>query len=240
MIKIAICDDDATCIAATQASIELYCAKRSLEPFSVTTYTDSTVFLDAVERGAVYDIYMLDIYMPAITGMVLAHSIRYLGVNSPIIFLTTSKEHALEAFGVGATHYLVKPFREDDFVLALDKALAELEYNRPKYIVFKSSGELHNIAVGDIVFVESTGNYQKITVRSGGTLLVRQTSEKLFEMLVEHDCFARCGKAYILNLAHIKRLTAKTVLMSTNQEILIPRGVHVGLRDAYFQYYEKA
>ena len=90
MIKIAICDDDATCIAATQASIELYCTKRSLEPFSVTTYTDSTLFLDAVERGAVYDIYMLDIYMPAITGMVLAHSIRYLGVNSPIIFLTTS------------------------------------------------------------------------------------------------------------------------------------------------------
>lgn len=239
MIKIAICDDEAACITATQASIEAYCAKRSLEPFSVTAYSDSAAFLDAVEQGAIYDIYMLDIYMPAVTGMMLAHSIRYLGVNSPIIFLTTSKEHALEAFGVGATHYLVKPFKEDDFMLALDKALAELKYNLPKHMVFKSGGEMHNIAIGDIVFIESTGNYQRITMRSGGTLLVRQTSEKLFETLSKYNCFARCGKAFILNLAHIKRLTAKAVLMSTNQEIQIPRGVHTALRDAYFQYYEK-
>ena len=42
--------------------------------------------------------------------MSVATELRSRGVRSPIIFLTSSTEHAVEAFSVDATHYLLKPY----------------------------------------------------------------------------------------------------------------------------------
>lgn len=78
--------------------------------FDIHAYSSSSDLIDRIESGEEYSIYILDIYMPGITGMSVATELRDKDVNAPIIFLTSSPDFALQAFGVNATHYILKPY----------------------------------------------------------------------------------------------------------------------------------
>ena len=63
----------------------------------------------------------MDIYMKGKTGIEAVRELHEMGDKSRVIFLTTSQEHALEAFRVEAAQYLVKPVSEADFFSLMDK-----------------------------------------------------------------------------------------------------------------------
>ena len=109
MLKIAICDDEKEFRDAAEKMLNLYMADTEVQ-CEIDVFVVSSELIDATEKGTIYDIYLLDIYMPGVTGMSIATELRSRGVKSPIIFLTSSTDHALEAFGVDATHYLLKPY----------------------------------------------------------------------------------------------------------------------------------
>ncbi len=65
------------------------------------------------------DVVFLDIEMPGLTGMEL---LRCLPIPRPkVIFVTAYAEHAVQAFGEGATHYLLKPISRVDLAQALSR-----------------------------------------------------------------------------------------------------------------------
>lgn len=70
------------------------------------------------------DLILLDIRMPGLDGMGLAHKIQALSNPPFIIFTTAYSEHAVEAFGVEAIDYLLKPIRKEKLDEAIDKVRA--------------------------------------------------------------------------------------------------------------------
>ncbi|MBQ2777233.1 MAG: response regulator transcription factor, partial [Peptococcaceae bacterium] len=111
MLRIAVCDDEQLYLDKTRAMLEQYAAEHNVE-ITAEAFVNSSALLDSIEAGERHDIYLLDIYMPGVSGMSVATDLRSKGVRSPIIFLTSSTEHAVEAFGVDATHYLLKPYTQ--------------------------------------------------------------------------------------------------------------------------------
>lgn len=83
---------------------------------------------DAVEaiRASRPDLVFLDVQMPGKTGLEV---VRAVGVEQmPLtIFVTAYDRHALEAFEVAAVDYLVKPFDDDRFEQALQRARRMIE-----------------------------------------------------------------------------------------------------------------
>ena len=131
VLKIAVCDDEQTYLDKTRAMLEQYAAEHDVE-IAAEAISNPSALLDSIEAGERHDIYLLDIYMPGVSGMSVATELRSRGVRSPIIFLTSSTEHAVEAFGVDATHYLLKPYTQQNFFAAMDKAMA----NKPSLTKF--------------------------------------------------------------------------------------------------------
>ena len=109
MLKIAICDDEQDYREIIEQMLNRYIKDTDIEA-QIDIFTNPSELIDATENGTIYDIYLLDIYMPGITGMSFATELRSRDIKSSVIFLTSSTDHALEAFGVNATHYLLKPF----------------------------------------------------------------------------------------------------------------------------------
>lgn len=81
------------------------------------------VALAKIQSEAV-DICLLDIHMPGLSGIELVSQLSTLARPPQIIFCTAYEEHALEAFGVNAADYLLKPVRLPRLKQALDKAQA--------------------------------------------------------------------------------------------------------------------
>ena len=236
MLKIALCDDEQLYLDKTRAMLEQYAAEHDVE-ITAEAFMNPSVLLDSIESGERHDIYLLDIYMPGVSGMSVATDLRSKGVRSPIIFLTSSTEHAVEAFGVDATHYLLKPYTQQNFFAAMDKAMQSISAHAEEGIVLKIGGEYQNVLIDHILYCESADNYQRLWVKDGGELLVRMTASELYDLLEGFGCFHRCGRAYILNLNHVTKVTANSAVLKNGAELPLPRSTIASLRNAFFSHF---
>jgi two-component system LytT family response regulator len=106
------------------------------------------------------DLIFSDIQMPKITGLELIKSF----LSPPvIIFITAHRDFVLDGFETGATDYLVKPFRFDRFLKAVNKARDYIDLKQKSTvhlinadrIFIKSEGKLTKILLDEILFVEA-------------------------------------------------------------------------------------
>ena len=179
----------------------------------------------------------MDIYMPKKLGIEAAYELRDMGSKGRIIFLTTSREHALDAFGVEASQYLVKPITENVLFSVLDKLLGDMKRARRKYLLLRIDGRIQRVVVNDIVYCEAQGKTQQLYLSNGMQYGLRRTMAEIYEMLACYREFSRVGVAYIINLEHVVSLNAQEVEMDNGEKIYLPRGAYQPLRERYFSYY---
>lgn len=119
MLSIATIDDNPADLKEIRMCLSYYFQKRAGQTpidYTITAYTSGPSFLDHFERGDC-DLILLDIYMPRMTGMQVANEIRAIDDEVWIIFLTTSRDHALESYNVFASGYVLKPLLENKMQL---------------------------------------------------------------------------------------------------------------------------
>ena len=237
MLKIAICDDEKMFCDSAEGMLKLYMEEKAM-PFQADVFNIPSELLDMTEKGTIYDIYLLDIYMPGVTGMSIATELRSRGVKSPIIFLTSSTDHALEAFGVDATHYLLKPYTKDSFYVGMDKAMQSIASHKNDSVILKVDNDYRSIPVSKLIYCEAEDKYQRLYLENGERLLVRITGTELYKQLSEFDCFYRCGRAHIVNLNHISKVSQNGAVFKDGVQLSLPRTVLAGLRKAFFDYFD--
>ena len=236
MIRIAVCDDEKKHLDKIKALLEQYAEEKGLL-FDIYAFSSPSDLLDKIESGETYSIYILDIYMPGITGMSVATELRGEGVEAPIIFLTSSPDFALQAFGVNATHYILKPYDKESVFFAIDKALHEIGVMRPEGIMLRIDGGYRNIPARSIIFSEADDNYQRIHLVNEKYLYIRITMGELYEQLSSLDGFFKLGRSHIVNLKHVVKFTANKLLMTGGTELTVPKGALADFKTAYFDYF---
>lgn len=235
MLKIAVCDDEKIYLNFAMEFLAKYEAARGIQ-LETEQFTSSSELLYRLNKGEKYDIFLLDICMPEITGMTIATELREKSIDSPIIFLTSTPDFAVQAFGVNATHYLLKPYCRKDFFDAMDKALHIIDQQPSKKILLKTTDGYHNIEANKIVYCESANHNQCIRLMNGEILYVRCSSTELFNKLSPCGCYYQCGKTYIINLEHINKLMADSAVMENGDKLVIPRRTIPSLKNAYLDY----
>ena len=236
LLKIAICDDEKMFCDSAEGMLKLYMEEKTM-PFQADVFNIPSELLDMTEKGTIYDIYLLDIYMPGVTGMSIATELRSRGVKSPIIFLTSSTDHALEAFGVDATHYLLKPYTKDSFYVGMDKAMQSIASHKNDSVILKVDNDYRSIPVSKLIYCEAEDKYQRIYLENEEKLLIRISGNELFKQLSEFEAFYRCGRAHIINLDHVSRVTPDGAVFKNGMQLNLPHTVLAGLRSAFFDYF---
>ena len=94
MIRIAICDDEKKILDEVEGYIKNYAEKENIADIEIFRFDSARSLLSALEDGKTFDIFVLDVYIGDEMGTALASDIRKFGIESPIIFATTSLEHA--------------------------------------------------------------------------------------------------------------------------------------------------
>lgn len=238
MYVIALCDDEAAELDKTAQLLVEYDKKYAEADFKVERFDSADRLLGLVrEKGCQPDLVIMDIYMPDKMGIEAAQELREMGSACRILFLTTSKEHALDAFGVGAAQYLVKPVSAAKLFPVLEKFFEEAQEERRKYLLLRIEGRIQRVAVDDIVCCEAQGKMQCLYFLDGRQCMVRITMAEICGMLLQYPEFTRIGIAYIVNMEHIENLSRQEVQMDNGKKIYPPRGAYQPLRERYFGYY---
>ena len=239
MYQIAICDDEDFELDKIEQMLKNYQIKCVGTEFSIRRFADSEdIFLQITTKNYQPDLILMDIYMPGTSGIEVARKLRDMGNTCMIVFMTSSQEHALEAFGVDAFSYLLKPVSKEMLFPTLDKVMKELAKNQPQYILLQTANNgVRRVKLTDIIYCEAQRKIQCVYLKENERIYLKMTMAKLFEMLCPHKRFVKLGVSYIINMEHIERLDAQTLLLDCGKEIYLPRGSYKELRYRYFDYY---
>lgn len=238
MYHIALCDDEEAELDKTENMMKAYQEQNRGCSFSIERFNSADDLLWKVkENEYMPDLLLMDIYMPRKLGIEAAKELREMGNECRIVFLTTSKEYALEAFRVDATQYLVKPVSKEELFSVLDKLLGSLLEEQKKYLLLRIDNRNRRIAMKDIVYCEAQKKCQCIYLSDGTQLLLRLTMAKIYEMLSDYKEFVKAGISYIVNLEHIESLNAQELQMDNGRTVYLPRGSYQLLKEQYFNYY---
>lgn len=165
-MRIAICDDKKDQIEIIKLALEKYLSCKQ-ETAELYTFDKAFDFLDMQGKNA-FDLVLLDICMPGLLGTDVAREIRSRKDKTEIIFLTTSDEFAVDAFVFKAAHYLIKPFCQQDFDEAINRAIINIGDRATKTITFKCvGGSVETVDKNIIQYIESNSHTQNIFLQNG-------------------------------------------------------------------------
>lgn len=239
MIEIALCDDKADDISTLKSFTELFAAEHSEFPLRLRAFTSSADLLDYIENNGGFDLYILDVVMPEISGIQLAEKIRFRGERAEIIFLTISREYAVDAFSVRASGYLLKPVCKEDFDEEILRSVQKLTHEKSAVMAIKTKEGMRRILLHMLVMIESFNHTRVLTMSDGSALETTATLSELFEQLCEHKNFYMPHRAYIVNLDYSMGLTRYDLIMSGNRRIPIPRKQYPVMQDLFSNYFFK-
>jgi DNA-binding LytR/AlgR family response regulator len=237
MIKIAICDDELQEVERTHGFLTRYMQKHPQYEITIHSFSAPLELLSYVEERGGFDILLLDIYMAGMLGTDAARELRQLEDNGEIIFITTSRDHAIEAFEVEAAQYLIKPYDEARIFAALDRVIQRVNRDRRVSITLKTSEGISRLAIRDVVFTETgRNNYQIIHTILGKKLEVRMTATEIFELLSQNKFIVRCGASINLNLKYIRQISKDTITFDNGEHLAYPYRAYQKLKEAFLRF----
>ncbi|CAD5254172.1 MULTISPECIES: LytTR family DNA-binding domain-containing protein [unclassified Imperialibacter] len=220
MIDYVIIDDE-------PAAIEVLEIHLNTLPSMVqkASFRDPMEALDYLQQHKV-DLIFLDINMPKLSGISFSRLLQ----NPPLIIFTTAySEYALESYELKAVDYLLKPIQFDRLLQAIMKvknvlnqtigaqsANAEPSADVSEQTIFiKSGAEFHQLAIKNIKYIESDGNY--VTFHTAGRpILARYKLSEVLGLLPPHQ-FVRVHRSFVVALKHIETIKNHCVIIDKHE-----------------------
>ncbi len=159
-------------------------------------------------RVANPDLLFLDVQMPECDGFDV---LELLGTDLPpaIVFVTAYDQYALRAFEAGALDYLLKPFDNPRFELALSRAKQRIRLGRDRTqrlerVAIKNAGQVCFVKITEIDWIEAADYYACLHVGPKSHLLRRSLSD--LERDLDPNVFCRVHRSSIVNLEQVRGL----------------------------------
>ena len=178
------------------------------------------------------DLIFLDIRMPKLSGLDFLRTLAH----QPIVIITSAyHQYALESFDLAVCDYLLKPFRFDRFLKAVNRALEIYNLKNPiekplinhqknapinDKITIKVDKKQVIVNQDEIFYLESLGNYVKVWGNNDFLLTPRTLTS--FEDQLPTEAFIRIHKSYILNKKYVHYQEGNIIFLKGGQQV--PKG----------------
>ena len=176
-ITVLLVDDELLARANMRAALEDCCDWRI-----VGECERGSDVLDSVQRLSPQVVF-LDIKMPGLDGLQVSRQLMKLAQPPVLVFVTAFDQHAVEAFELCALDYLLKPFDDERLVQTIQRIekvvnsgespvglqqwqqlnqAADSESQYLTQVAIRSVGKVQLVAIKDIVWMASAGNYVEL------------------------------------------------------------------------------
>ena len=183
-------------------------------------------------RNSRPDLVFLDVEMPECDGFDV---LEMLGGDLPpaVVFVTAYDKYALRAFEAGALDYLLKPFDDARFELALDRAKERILQGRRsprtrEQLPVKSAGQLTFLNISEIDWIEAADYYSCLHVGTKSHLLRRSMAE--LDQDLDQSVFCRIHRSTIVKLDRVRGLKLNE---NGDYDVLLHNGTRLRLSRRY-------
>ena len=232
-MHIAVCDDNLDELSRISSLLDDYYREFD-NSITYETFHSSIELIESM-RVKRFDLLLLDILMPGVTGMDAAKEIRRTDSEIPIIFLTSSSEFAVESYRVGANDYIMKPACKDEIFTSISKQLARFTQKDP-YPTLKTGGGIVKLPFSQIVYVE-------VINRSVQFILSNGEVRKAYGYLTDYESgllldpnFYKPHRSYVVNLRQVTELNKQGFATILGKTVPVARDAFSKAKTAYMKY----
>ena len=228
VLRLAICDDE-------QKFCEHICVQvqqiLGLET-AVQMYTDPVRCLADLCQNR-YDIVLLDIDMPELSGMDMAAALQEQEQKPILIFVTSQDSFVYESFRYHPFGFIRKDYMEDELERVLREANEQWKRNRNRY-TFRCDNKTVSLFLQDILYMEAKGNYLEIHAKEE-FYRIRETMAAAQSELASGG-FVRIHKGFLVNQQAVYTVGADTCSLTDGTTLPIGRSYREQARETLMRY----
>ncbi len=230
-MKIAICDDEKIFLDSLEEKIYGILSKLDCE---VIAFGSAEALLSSAMD---YDLIFLDIEMGGMDGMRAAKQIRETDFETPIVFLTSHTEMAIEGYEVNAFRFLKKPVEEEK----LRQTLQDIQLMKASHkgVMIKAGGEEIVVIPSEVLFLESDNNNVRIITSSGSITTRLKLSEAIEIFNRINDTIRKVHRCSAVNLDHVARLRDREAVLDDGSVIAVSRSCFADFKNALYEHVKK-
>jgi DNA-binding LytR/AlgR family response regulator len=154
------------------------------------------------------DIVLTDIMLGTTKTGIDLGNLLHTHYKIPFVYITShsSSDMLSKAKHTRPNAYLVKPFKKEDLIVAIELALFSSELNtkanEDASLIIKDGHAMAQIPYADILWMEAEGNYTLLFTSNHKKRLVRTVITELHQQLPAQD-FIRIHRSYVVNKNHV-------------------------------------
>lgn len=202
------------------------------------------------------DLVFLDIQMPDLDGFGVLEAVGPSQMPD-VVFVTAYDEYALDAFAVAALDYLLKPFEDERFELALERALTRIRQRRSEELcerlsclvegrrvhlgaqaapetrpvrrfVVRKNGRVYFVPVREVDWIEADGAY--VRLHTGARSHLVRDSIKRLETVLDPERFVRIHRSAMV---HVDRIAELHPMFHGEYEVVLESGAKLKVSRGY-------
>lgn len=233
-MRIAVCDDDEREIGHLSELITEYQLSRGVS-HTCHFFHNSIDFLCDI-KGGEYDLVLLDMVMPGVSGIKVAQELREKDKNVKLIFVSLSPDFAVESYSVDAYHYLLKPVDADALFPLLDKVGKDVYVQEEQGLVLKNREGVVRLLFAEIEFVEVINKKVSFHLTDGSIREVTAALADFEGRLLSRQEFIKTHRSYIVNLSCVQSVGINCAMTKRGHSIPVSRQRHNPVQNAYMNF----
>ncbi|EAF4531102.1 LytR/AlgR family response regulator transcription factor [Listeria innocua] len=212
MLKIAICDDDPYIANYVGELLQNY-DSNLFDPF---IYYEPQKLIKQMKEID-FDVYILDIETPELSGVEVADLIRQDNLNVPIIFLTSYQKYMEKVFKLQTFDYILKPLDHNYFFQVIDRAVRYLKVSNDRFNFSYKKAD-YRISLNNILYFEKNRRQVYIHVHSHDMYVSNMSTTEVISQLPA--TFVQVHTSFIINTDHIKEVGKNYVILNSNKNFI--------------------
>lgn len=225
MIKMAICDDDTRILDKAETLVQAFNRTHKEEVnYSVEKYSSPQTLCDDVLEGKIFDVFLLDMEMPEMSGVSLAGKIREQIPSCVIIFLSSHTEfqYTQEGYKVQALRYVSKLIMETVLTEALEAAIQAHQKGEDSYYTLSHYSDIVRIPLGEILYVHRVKRMAVIVTEKRGEFQIKRPLRDIYAELNDLR-FVFVDRSCFVNLNQIMSLAENEVTLKNGEKLPVSR-----------------
>ncbi len=237
MLQIAVCDDEAMNVSKVEELAKVFFRTHCID-INIKTYQSGENLLYDLQDGIYYDLLLLDIEMPEVSGMDLAKTIQEKMPSARIIFITSHLEYAIEAYEFSIFRYIPKDRLEEKLDAALEDFYKLYRLERNEYYTIQVKNNIEQLAYRDILYILRDGKYAVFYMENGESRSVRKTLAQVFEE-ISKEYFFFADRGCIVNLANVVGLDATGISFIHDKRVVISKAAIPEFKSRMLEFWGK-
>lgn len=215
IIKVAICDD----VPVHAKAIEDLMLEYDSSLFEIDIFYNPFRLIELL-KGNTYDLFILDIEFPYLSGIEIAETIRMNNNTCPIIFITNFKEYMEKVFKVNTFDYILKPATKDKLYPALNRAIKYLDLDDSKF-TFTFNKVFYSLSYREIIYFEK--NKRSVLIHTPSDIYETILLTKTLLSKINDD-FVQVHTSFIVNARYVQQISNDAIIVKLNdkQTVEIP------------------